>query len=64
MKTTLNLNGSLAIGGGMLAGLGAGFFLLHLSALYFVGGILAGLGVGLIIAALVGRERPVEKQGG
>ena len=63
MKTTLNLNGSLAIGGGLLAGLGVGFFLLTLSALYFVGSLLAGLGVGLLISALVGREKPAEITG-
>ena len=62
MKKTLNLNGSLAIGGGLLAGLGGGFFLLHLSALYFVGSLLGGLGVGLIIASLIGRETRKKKK--
>jgi hypothetical protein len=59
MKTTLNMNGSIAIGGGLLAGLGGGFFLLETSALYFVGSLLAGLGVGLVIASIVGREKPI-----
>ena len=36
-----------AIGGGVLLGLGVGFFFLHQSALYLVGSIIAGLGVGL-----------------
>jgi hypothetical protein len=45
--------GSWAVGGGLMLGLGAGFFLLKLSALYFVGCILAGLGLGLIVAAII-----------
>lgn len=57
MKPILNLNGSLAIAGGLLAGLGTGFFFLQVNALYFVGCLLAGLGIGLIIGALVGREK-------
>lgn len=60
-KTTLNLKGSLAIGGGLLAGLGGGFFLLQMNALYFVGCLLGGLGIGLIIASFTGREKEVEK---
>ena len=59
-KTPLNLQGSLAIGGGLLAGLGGGFFLLETNALYFVGCLLGGLGIGLIIASLTGREKEVE----
>lgn len=45
--------GSWAIGGGLLLGLGAGFFLLKISALFFVGCIVAGLGMGLILAAVI-----------
>ena len=45
--------GSWAIGGGLLTGLGVGFFFLPQSALYFVGSLIAGLGVGLIIASLI-----------
>lgn len=62
MKTTLNLNGSMAIGGGLLAGLGGGFFLLESNALFFVGSLLGGLGAGLIIASIVGREKPVPEK--
>ena len=47
---------SWAIGGGLLTGLGVGFFFLSQSALYFVGCIIAGLGLGLLIAALAPRE--------
>lgn len=61
-KTTLNLNGSLAIGGGLLAGLGAGFFFLQTSALIFVGCLLGGLGIGLILAAFIGQEKTVPEK--
>ena len=42
-----------AIGGGILVGLGAGFFVLQTSALAFVGCLLGGLGVGLIVTAIL-----------
>ena len=58
-KATLNLNGSLAIGGGLLTGLGVAFFFLQTSVLFFVGSLLGGLGIGLILAAIVGREKQV-----
>ena len=45
-----------AIGGGVLAGLGVGFFFLQDSPLAFVGAIILGLGVGLIITALLSRR--------
>lgn len=44
-----------AIGGGVLFGLGVGFFFLDQSALYFVGSILAGLGVGLLATAIISK---------
>lgn len=46
---------SWAIGGGVLTGLGMGFFFLHQSALFFVGSLIAGLGLGLIVAALLSK---------
>lgn len=46
-----------AIGGGLLAGLGAGFFFLHQSVLAFVGSIILGLGVGLVITAIISSRR-------
>lgn len=52
--------GSWAIGGGLMLGLGAGFFLLQTSALYFVGCIMAGLGLGLILAALISKGKANE----
>lgn len=42
-----------AIGGGVLAGLGVGFFFLPHSALAFVGALIAGLGVGLVITSII-----------
>jgi len=46
-----------AIGGGLLLGLGVGFFFLRESALIFVGCILGGLGVGLIITSFLSAFR-------
>ncbi len=42
-----------AIGGGLLIGLGVGFFFLKASALAFVGSILAGLGLGLMATSII-----------
>ncbi len=44
-----------AIGGGVLLGLGVGFFFLHQSVFYFVGSLLAGLGVGLLATAILSK---------
>ncbi|MFZ0391534.1 MAG: hypothetical protein WAN36_13830 [Calditrichia bacterium] len=44
---------SWAIGGGLMMGMGAGFFFLQQSALAFVGCILGGLGFGLLISAII-----------
>jgi hypothetical protein len=60
-KTGLDLNGSLAIGGGLLAGLGVAFFFLQINPLFFVGSLLGGLGIGLILASIVGHEKTIEK---
>jgi len=45
-----------ATGGGLLLGLGVGFFFLRENALAFVGSLLAGLGLGLIITSLISRK--------
>lgn len=45
-----------AIGGGVLLGLGVGFFFLP-NALAFVGSLIAGLGFGLIITAVSYKPR-------
>ena len=42
-----------AIGGGLLIGIGVGFFFLKASPLAFVGSILAGLGLGLMVASAI-----------
>lgn len=44
---------SWAVGGGLLIGIGIGFFFLKTSALAFVGCLLAGLGLGLMVSAIV-----------
>jgi len=45
-----------AIGGGLLLGMGVGFFFLKESALEFIGSMFAGLGLGLIISTIVSRD--------
>jgi len=42
-----------AIGGGLLMGLGAGFFYVKESPLAFVGFLLLGLGLGLVITSII-----------
>ena len=44
-----------AIGGGVLLGLGVGFFFLHQSPLFFIGSLLAGLGIGLFATAIISK---------
>jgi hypothetical protein len=46
-----------AIGGGLLLGLGVGFFFLTQSALAFVGSMIAGLGLGLITTSILSCRR-------
>ncbi len=49
-----NRNRSMwAVGGGLLSGLGVGFFFLEKSALAFVGCMFVGLGIGLLVAAVI-----------
>lgn len=45
-----NDKSSWVIGGGLLLGLGSGFFFLQYSALAFVGSTIAGLGLGLVLS--------------
>jgi hypothetical protein len=45
-----------ATGGGLLMGLGVGFFFLRENALAFVGSLLAGLGLGLLVTALISKK--------
>ena len=47
-----------AIGGGVLLGVGVGFFFLKASGvLAFVGSILCGLGIGLIITSIISSRK-------
>jgi len=46
-----------AIGGGVLAGIGVGFFFLPESPLAFVGSLMAGLGLGLMITSIISRTK-------
>ena len=46
-----------AIGGGIMLGIGVGFFFLKASPLAFVGCILAGLGLGLLITAIISSKK-------
>jgi Na+/melibiose symporter-like transporter len=50
-----------AIGGGVLVGIGVGFFFLQTSALAFVGSILAGLGLGLVVTAILSSKSNINK---
>ena len=46
-----------AIGGGLLIGLGVGFFFIKASALAFVGSMLAGLGLGLMVTSILSSKK-------
>ena len=46
-----------AAGGGLMLGLGVGFFLLEKSPLYFTGCILGGIGLGLIAGAVLTKAK-------
>lgn len=49
-----------AIGGGILMGIGVGFFFIQKSPLAFVGSIFLGLGIGLVITAIISSKRGPE----
>jgi len=53
MTNRKNDRSTWAIGGGILIGIGVGFFFVQDSPLAFVGSMLVGLGVGLVITALI-----------
>ena len=46
-----------AIGGGVIIGLGVGFFFLPMSPLYFVGSMLAGLGLGILASSIISSRK-------
>ena len=49
-----------AIGGGLLLGVGVGFFFLKVNPLAFVGCIVAGLGLGLLITSVISQKSKTE----
>ena len=57
MTDIKNDKSTWAIGGGLLIGIGVGFFFLQESPLAFVGSMLAGLGIGLVITALISMKK-------
>ena len=46
-------NGSWAVGGSLLVGIGVGFIFLQTSVYLFLASILIGLGVGLVVASFI-----------
>jgi len=46
-----------AIGGGLLVGIGVGFFFLQESPLAFIGSLICGLGLGLLITSIISRGK-------
>jgi len=56
-KNRMSDKSAWAVGGGLLIGLGVGFFFLPESPLTFVGSMLAGLGLGLLIASFLSKEK-------
>lgn len=57
MSTQKEDKSTWAIGGGVIVGLGVGFFLLTISPLYFVGSLMTGLGLGIIVSAIISRKK-------
>jgi len=57
MKQKTAQKDTWATGGGILLGVGAGFFFLEKSPLMFVGSIMLGLGLGLIITAVLSSKK-------
>lgn len=49
-----------ATGGGLMLGLGVGFFYLPQSPLFLVGCIVAGLGLGLMMTALIAKDEKLK----
>ena len=48
---------SWATGGGLMLGIGVGFFFLPQNTMAFVGSIMGGLGLGLIATSIISREK-------
>lgn len=56
MKNSKEDKSTWAVGGGLLIGLGVGFFFLPNAPLAFVGSLLAGLGLGLVMSSMLSRK--------
>ncbi|MCH1406732.1 MAG: hypothetical protein L7U67_05570, partial [Schleiferiaceae bacterium] len=53
-KNEFNHRQALAMGGGLMTGLGLGFFLLQtMGGLAFVGSIIGGIGIGLLLSVII-----------
>lgn len=46
-----------AIGGGVMLGLGIGFFYIKTNVLAFVGALIGGIGLGLIITSIISTKK-------
>ncbi len=57
MRNIENDRSTWAIGGGVIIGIGVGFFFLKTDPLYFVGCIMLGLGIGLVITSILSRKK-------
>ena len=57
----LKINRDWAVGGGLFIGLGAGFFLLTLHALYIVRSIFFGLGLGLLDGSMGSKKEEAKE---
>ncbi len=58
----MNQAGGGAIGGGLLIGMGIGFFFLKENPMAFVGSMFVGLGLGIIIATILTRGKGAAKE--
>ena len=56
MAKQLGEKSGWAVGGGLMIGVGVGFFFLPASGLYMVGSVMAGLGLGLLVGALIANK--------
>ena len=57
MSTKNEDRSTWAIGGGVIIGLGVGFFFLPMSPLYFVGSMMAGLGLGIVVSSILSSRK-------
>jgi hypothetical protein len=57
MSTKNEDRSTWAIGGGVIIGLGVGFFFLPMSPLYFVGSMMAGLGLGIVVSSIISSRK-------